>query len=135
MRKINAIQYGIFFIFYFINFCYFIFSLIQQNIKFIPYLTNWNFLMTTTYLSLNCISDSYLFWTKTDRLEYIHNLSRNKLSQIFNPFCIMILYAYWPLYIPYLIANAEKFTVLKFLPDLYVHAKIEIYVILELVSI
>ena len=76
-----------------------------------------------------------LFWTKTDRLEYIHNLSRNKLSQIFNPFCIMILYAYWPLYIPYLIANAEKFTVLKFLPDLYVHAKIEIYVILELVSI
>ena len=112
-----------------------IFSLIQQNIKFIPYLTNWNFLMTTTYLSLNCISDSYLFWTKTDRLEYIHNLSRNKLSQIFNPFCIMILYAYWPLYIPYLIANAEKFTVLKFLPDLYVHAKIEIYVILELVSI
>lgn len=96
------------------------------------YLTMWTLLMNSIYLVLNTISDTYLFFTSKQNLEYLHDFSRNKMAPVANSYSYMVFISFWGMVCMGSTVMKLPTDAAGLLSNIYLHALITVFVIVDI---
>ena len=123
MRKnISLAQFLISFIigiYAFITFFYFEWNFF--NIRQILFMTMWNLYISTIFLVTISICDFSLYLLKSNKLEKINELFRERLSPAFTALTYLVTFTFWVMIYPVLIKKGNGNFGLTLYINLYVH--------------
>lgn len=135
MREISLFQLSLISILTIVNLSIFVLTIITNRIKIVSFLTMWSYLVNTIYLTILFICDWYLYFSKTEKLEYIiSSFFRNTFSKIGCSLTYTITILYWLLVVlgPIIMRfETSNFLIIFF--HIYLHGVITVFVLLEIV--